>query len=238
MRTVNISDLKAQLSAHIQFVRDGEEVLVCDRNQPVARIVPCRLEGHSDRERRLIARGILTLPLNKRSTSIAWPEPPGDISDDVMEQVWREERENRWDGFRLSGIRAPWFLSVRQSVTLRAIALYQTYDAVVWWATPVEIASALARLLRMKQLNSGEWSKASRLAKKLSDSWSMIQPSDALRAMSIQLVDRYDLRAADSFQLAAALEWCEYAPQNFVFLTADQRLRDAALLAGFDAKPM
>ena len=62
MRTVNISDLKAQLSAHIQFVRDGEEVLVCDRNQPVARIVPCRLEGHSDRERRLVARGILTLP--------------------------------------------------------------------------------------------------------------------------------------------------------------------------------
>ncbi len=29
MRTVNISDLKARLSAHIQIVRDGEEVLVC-----------------------------------------------------------------------------------------------------------------------------------------------------------------------------------------------------------------
>src|ERR1019366_5337918 len=27
MRTVNISDLKAQLSAHIQLVKDGEEVL-------------------------------------------------------------------------------------------------------------------------------------------------------------------------------------------------------------------
>src|SRR5271169_3110993 len=42
MRTVNISDLKAQLSAHIQLVKDGEEVLICDRNKPVARIVPCR----------------------------------------------------------------------------------------------------------------------------------------------------------------------------------------------------
>ena len=40
MRTVNISDLKAQLSAHIQLLRDGEEVLVCDQNKPVARIVP------------------------------------------------------------------------------------------------------------------------------------------------------------------------------------------------------
>jgi prevent-host-death family protein len=41
MKTVNISDLKVRLSAHIQFVKDGEEVLVCDRNRPVARIVPC-----------------------------------------------------------------------------------------------------------------------------------------------------------------------------------------------------
>jgi hypothetical protein len=39
VRTINISDLKAQLSAHIQLVRDDEEVLVFDRNQPVARIV-------------------------------------------------------------------------------------------------------------------------------------------------------------------------------------------------------
>jgi len=40
MKTVNISNLKAQLSAHSQLVREGEEVLVCDRNKPVARIVP------------------------------------------------------------------------------------------------------------------------------------------------------------------------------------------------------
>jgi antitoxin (DNA-binding transcriptional repressor) of toxin-antitoxin stability system len=48
MRTVNIGDLKAQLSAHIQFVRDGEEVLVCDRNKPGAPIVPYRVEGHCE----------------------------------------------------------------------------------------------------------------------------------------------------------------------------------------------
>jgi len=95
MRTVNISDLKARLSAHIQLVRDGEEVLVCDRNKPVARIVPCRLEGHSEQEQRLIARGVLTPPLNKRPACVSWPTPPGNVSDEIMEQVWREERENR-----------------------------------------------------------------------------------------------------------------------------------------------
>ena len=92
--------------------------------------------------------------------------------------------------------------------------------------------------LRMKQLDSRAWARSNKLAKSLGDSWSVIQPSDALRATSIQLVDRYDLRAADSFQLAAALEWCEYAPQGRVFLSADQKLRDAALLSGFDAKQM
>jgi prevent-host-death family protein len=95
MRTVNISDLKARLSAHIQLVRDGEEVLVCDRNVPVARIVPCRLDGQSQQERRLVARGILTPPLNKRPALVAWPKPPGDISDKAMEQIWRDEREGR-----------------------------------------------------------------------------------------------------------------------------------------------
>ena len=95
MRTVGISDLKAQLSAHIQLVRDGEEVLVCDRNKPVARIVPCSLADHSKQERRLIARGVLAPPLHKRPASGFWPEPPGDISDEVMERVWREERESR-----------------------------------------------------------------------------------------------------------------------------------------------
>ncbi len=95
MKTVNISDLKAQLSAHIQLVKNGEEVLVCDRNKPVARIIPCHLQDRSKQEQRLVARGVLTPPLKKRLASVSWPEPPGNVSDEVMEQVWREERENR-----------------------------------------------------------------------------------------------------------------------------------------------
>jgi prevent-host-death family protein len=95
MRTVNISDLKAQLSAHIQLVRDGEEVLVCDRNKPVARIVPCPLQGQSEQEQRLVSRGALTPPRKKRPASVSWPDPPGNVSDKVMEQIWREEREGR-----------------------------------------------------------------------------------------------------------------------------------------------
>jgi prevent-host-death family protein len=95
MKTVNISDLKAQLSAHIQIVRDGEEVLVCDRNSPVARIVPCSLVDYSEQERRLVARGVLSPPLKKRPASASWPQPPGNVPDEVMERVWQEERDSR-----------------------------------------------------------------------------------------------------------------------------------------------
>ena len=95
VKRVNIGELKARLSAHIRVVRDGEEVLVCDRNRPVARIVPCRLENRTEQERRLIARGILVPPVRTRSASTSWPDPPGNVSAETMERVWREEREGR-----------------------------------------------------------------------------------------------------------------------------------------------
>jgi predicted nucleic acid-binding protein len=129
-------------------------------------------------------------------------------------------------------------LCVRQVITPRAIALYKSHGVVVWWSTPVEIASALARLVRMKQLDSGDWMTARKLAKNLADSWSVVQPSDSLCTHAAHLVERYGLRAADSLQLAAALEWCEDAPHGHVFLTADQKLREAALLTGFDVSLM
>jgi uncharacterized protein len=127
-------------------------------------------------------------------------------------------------------------LCVHQSTTPQAITLYKGYEAVVWWATPVEIASALARLVRMKQIAPSDWTKARQLAAVLADAWFVIQPSGALRARATQLVDRHELRAADALQLAAALEWCEGIPQDRVFLTADQKLREAAILSGFDGK--
>jgi predicted nucleic acid-binding protein len=126
-------------------------------------------------------------------------------------------------------------LCVRQGITPKVVSLFQVHDVVVWWTTPVEIASALFRLLRMKQIDGSDCVKARKLARVIGDYWSVIQPSDALRGKAVQLVERYDLRAADSLQLAAALEWCEDVSQGRVFLTADERLRQAAVLSGFDA---
>lgn len=93
MKTVKISELKASLSAHLARVQHGEEVLVCDRNRPIARIVPIPSQDQSAHEQRLIASGLLIPPLKKRPAS--WPKPPGNVSQEDMERVWREEREDR-----------------------------------------------------------------------------------------------------------------------------------------------
>ena len=97
MRTAKISELKAKLSAHIQYVKDGEEVLIFDRNTPVARLVPAGpMDDYDEREQRLIAKGILVPAKMPRPKGYVLPEPPGPmISQEVMDKIWDEEREDR-----------------------------------------------------------------------------------------------------------------------------------------------
>ena len=47
MTKASISELKARLSAFLDLVRHGEEVLVTDRGRPIARLAPI---AHRDRE--------------------------------------------------------------------------------------------------------------------------------------------------------------------------------------------
>ena len=132
-----------------------------------------------------------------------------------------------WDSSAL----LPLFL--HEPLTNRVQALYKHYQPVVWWGTSVEIAAALARLLRVKQIEVGNWNTAKLSADKLSGQWAVIQPSETLRVQAKQIVENYDLRAGDSLQLAAAFVWCGGSPQQRPFITADKRLRDAAQICGF-----
>lgn len=125
-------------------------------------------------------------------------------------------------------------LCVHQQSTPQVSTWYTSFEVVIWWAPPVEIAGALARLLRMRYLSVGQWSSAARSIAKLGETWLVVPPGAALRSRAIDLVERYDLSAGDSLQLAAALEWCEGASLGRKFLTSDDRLREAASLSGFD----
>jgi prevent-host-death family protein len=62
MRSASIADLKNRLSAYLNEVRRGEEILIRDRNLPIARIVPLSTAGdHDAEETALAAAGKLRL---------------------------------------------------------------------------------------------------------------------------------------------------------------------------------
>lgn len=93
MRTVKIGVLKAKLSAHIEYVKNGEEIIVCERDTPVAKIVPIRLDDYSERQKRLIARGVLIPPKKKRDPNAKWPiKDLPKISEKAAAELWDDER--------------------------------------------------------------------------------------------------------------------------------------------------
>ena len=62
MRSVNVAELKNQLSKYLTFAKGGEEVVIRDRNLPVAKLVPFSAEGADDQDLVLVAAGIMRLP--------------------------------------------------------------------------------------------------------------------------------------------------------------------------------
>jgi prevent-host-death family protein len=65
MRSVNVTKLKNQLSKFLGFARGGEEVVIRDRNLPVAKLVPFSPEGADVEELTLVTAGKMRLPKGK-----------------------------------------------------------------------------------------------------------------------------------------------------------------------------
>jgi antitoxin (DNA-binding transcriptional repressor) of toxin-antitoxin stability system len=57
-----VAELKDQLSKYLKFAKGGEEVVIRDRNLPVAKLVPFSAEGADEQELKLVAAGKLRLP--------------------------------------------------------------------------------------------------------------------------------------------------------------------------------
>jgi predicted nucleic acid-binding protein len=105
--------------------------------------------------------------------------------------------------------------------------------AVVWFGTLAEIESSLVRRQRDGRLPADVEHAARKRLHEMTKQWTEVTPTTEVRARAIRLLRVHPLRAADAFQLAAALIFCREQPQHLPFLTAGQRLRDAANLEGF-----
>jgi len=58
MRSTNIADLRNKLTQYLQEVRAGEEIIVRDRQKPIAKIVPFTV-GDNDDDAALVAAGLM-----------------------------------------------------------------------------------------------------------------------------------------------------------------------------------
>jgi len=78
MKTVGTAELKARLSEYLRAVRAGETIVVLDRHQPVARLVPIDAA----------ASGLVIRPAIGSPHDIELPEPLegdiGDVLDDLL----------------------------------------------------------------------------------------------------------------------------------------------------------
>lgn len=92
MAEVGIRALRADLSRWIERVREGEEIVVTDRGEPVARIVPVERARALDR---LIREGRVT-PAARRDGSLPPLLAPLDGDGPTLSEMVIEERRSGW----------------------------------------------------------------------------------------------------------------------------------------------
>ena len=132
------------------------------------------------------------------------------------------------------------YLSERGSNRLRRLLdrkediFYQTF------LTPLEVASALYRRLRSREISPSELSFLLRAyVAHCHEDYLLLPYSDALMDRASALIARHALRALDALQLASALELRDSLPAEahpLAFLSADDRLLEAAREEHFQAE--
>ena len=104
---------------------------------------------------------------------------------------------------------------------------------IVWWATEVECASAIARLERDDALDDAAATQAFYRLRQLAQTWHEVDASDPIREAAVRFLRVHPLRAADALQLAAAFIAAERRPSSLEVVTLDDRLAAAARKEGF-----
>jgi len=116
--------------------------------------------------------------------------------------------------------------------------LRQDAAVVAWWATSVEVTSALCRRAREGSLDERALAQAIRRLGRLRSSWTEVLPGLPVRAAAERLLRVHALRATDALQLAAAAAWSGEPRDEAAFVTLDTRQAQAAEREGFRVDPL
>jgi predicted nucleic acid-binding protein len=116
-----------------------------------------------------------------------------------------------------------------------SVARYASDGAplVVWWGSKVEVLSAFARQERGGRLSADRFPDVIDRLERLATAWIEVEPSAAVRRLAQRLVRIHPLRAADAFQLAAAMVVVEHAALTMDFVCLDAKLGAVASREGF-----
>lgn len=136
-----------------------------------------------------------------------------------------------WD---TSGI-VPLLLEQEASGAMRSLAESDPAMA-AWWGTPVECASAVARLRREDLLSVDEEEEVLGTLTLFRKAWVEVLPGMEVQREAMRILRVHPLRAADALQLGAALVWAG-AGSGAALVTLDERLGLAARLEGFVVLP-
>jgi len=93
MRSVNVAELKNQLSKYLKFANQGEEIVIRDRNLPVAKLVPFSAGDADEEELTLVAAGKMRLPKARLDLRKLWAIPTGSVTGNKAIQAVLEDRE-------------------------------------------------------------------------------------------------------------------------------------------------
>jgi antitoxin (DNA-binding transcriptional repressor) of toxin-antitoxin stability system len=93
VRTVNVAKLKDQLSKYLTFAKSGEEVVIRDRNLPVAKLVPFSPKTADEQELTLVAAGKLRLPVEQLDIKALLKIPTATVKGNKAVQALLTDRE-------------------------------------------------------------------------------------------------------------------------------------------------
>ena len=227
MKNASITEAKNNLSALIDSVKGGSPVLIVERGRPVARLESVRRIGSEDDDRvpRLVregvvrpARGAAPRGCSRLGRHVRRKAPPVSASRRAPRRPLKF-----WDASAV----VPLLMTEATTKTLQGVAAVDP-SMLVWWATEVECASAIARLERLGELDAAAVIEAFDRLKVVAEGWHEVDPSDAVREASVRFLRVHQLRAADALQLAAAFVAAERRPASLEIVTLDERLVAAA----------
>jgi len=95
MRSVNVAELKNRLSKYLTFAKSGEEIIIRDRNLPVAKLVPFVSDEAGEEELLLVAAGKLRLPKSRIQPEKLLRIPTGKVAGSAGVKAIIDDRNDR-----------------------------------------------------------------------------------------------------------------------------------------------